>query len=157
VLNHSEVKIMLDESEKLKLRKLFDAQHIAVLVTDGEEWPTATLQAFGETEDLDLIFIMNESADKFQNLLKRPKATVLIDMRDTGDVETFRVNRAVVQSIARVVPRDSEEWNSLKATFLKKNPFEAPFFNAPPLRMVLLKSVRVSYAGEGHDTFKAEF
>jgi hypothetical protein len=148
---------MLDESEKLKLRKLFDAQHIAVLVTDGEEWPTATLQAFGETEDLDLIFIMNESADKFQNLLKRPKATVLIDMRDTGDVETFRVNRAVVQSIARVVPRDSEEWNSLKATFLKKNPFEAPFFNAPPLRMVLLKSVRVSYAGEGHDTFKAEF
>ena len=148
---------MLDETEKLKLRKLFDAQHIAVLVTDGEEWPTATLQAFGETEDLDLIFIMNESADKFQNLLKRPKATVLIDMRDTGDVETFRVNRAVVQSIARVVPRDSDEWNSLKATFLKKNPFEAPFFNAPPLRMVLLKSVRVSYAGEGHDTFKAEF
>jgi hypothetical protein len=148
---------MLDETEKLKLRKLFDAQHIAVLVTDGEEWPTATLQAFGETEDLDLIFIMNESADKFQNLLKRPKATVLIDMRDTGDVETFRVNRAVVQSVARVVPRDGEEWNSLKATFLKKNPFEAPFFNAPPLRMVLLKSVRVSYAGEGHDTFKAEF
>ncbi len=148
---------MLDESEKLKLRKLFDTQHIAVLVTDGEEWPTATLQAFGETDNLDLIFIMNESADKFQNLLKRPKATVLIDMRDTGDVETFRVTRAVVQSIARVVPRDSEEWNSLKAAFLKKNPFEAPFFNAPPLRMVLLKSVRVSYAGEGHDTFKAEF
>ena len=148
---------MLDESEKLKLRKLFDTQHIAVLVTDGEEWPTATLQAFGETDDLDLIFIMNESADKFQNLVKRPKATVLIDMRDTGDVETFRVTRAVVQSIARVVPRDSEEWNSLKAIFLKKNPFEAPFFNAPPLRMVLLKSVRVSYAGEGHDTFKAEF
>ncbi len=148
---------MLDESEKSKLRKLFDTQHIAVLVTDGEEWPTATLQAFGETDDLDLIFIMNESADKFQNLVKRPKATVLIDMRDTGDVETFRVTRAVVQSIARVVPRDSEEWNSLKAIFLKKNPFEAPFFNAPPLRMVLLKSVRVSYAGEGHDTFKAEF
>jgi hypothetical protein len=148
---------MLDESEKLKLRTLFDAQHIAVLVTDGEEWPTATLQAFGETDDLDLIFIMNESADKFQNLLKRPKATVLIDMRDTGEVETFRINRAVVQSIARVVERDSAEWNSLKATFLKKNPFEAPFFNAPPLRMVLLKSVRVSYAGEGHDTFKAEF
>lgn len=148
---------MLDGSEKLKLRTLFDAQHIAVLVTDGEEWPTATLQAFGETDDLDLIFIMNESADKFQNLLKRPKATVLIDMRDTGEVETFRINRAVVQSIARVVERDSAEWNSLKATFLKKNPFEAPFFNAPPLRMVLLKSVRVSYAGEGHDTFKAEF
>ena len=128
-----------------------------MLITDGEEWPTATLQAFGETDDLDLIFIMNESAEKFQNLLKRPKATVLVDMRDTGDMETFRVKRAVVKGVARVVHRDSEEWNSLKATFLKKNPFEQPFFNAPLLRMVLLKGVRVSYAGEGHDTFKAEF
>ncbi len=148
---------MLDEAEKQKLIKLFDAQHVAVLVTQGDEWPTATLQAFGETDGLDLIFIMNESADKFQNLLKRPNATVLIDTRDTGDVPTFRVSRAVVQSVAKVVPRDSDEWNSLKAAFLKKNPFEAPFFNAPPLRMVRLKSIRVSYAGDGHDTFKAEF
>ena len=148
---------MLNQEEKQKLEKLFAAQHVAVLVTQGDEWPTATLQAFGETDDLDLIFIMNESADKFQNLIKRPKATVLIDTRDTGDVPTFRVSRAVVQSVARVVTRDSEEWNSLKAAFLKKNPFEAPFFNAPPLRMVRLKSIRVSYAGDGHDTFKAEF
>jgi general stress protein 26 len=148
---------MLDEAEKQKLRRLFDAQHIAVLVTQGDEWPTATLQAFGETEDLDLIFIMDESAEKFQNLIKRPKATVLIDRRDTGDIDTFRVTRAVVQSIAREVKRDSEEWNTLKASFLKKNPFEAPFFNAPPLRMIRLKGVRVSYAGDGHDTFKVAF
>jgi len=148
---------MLDETQRQKLVKLFEAQHVAVLVTQGDQWPTATLQAFGETEGLDLIFIMNESAEKFQNLLKRPNATVLIDMRDTGDIDTFRVTRAVVQSVAREVKRDSAEWNSLKASFLKKNPFEAPFFNAPPLRMIRLKSLRVSYAGDGHDTFKAEF
>jgi general stress protein 26 len=148
---------MLDETQQKKLAKLFDAQHVAVLVTDGDEWPTATLQAFGETADLDLIFIMNESAEKFQNLIKRPKATVLIDTRDRGDIETFRVTRAVMQTIATEVKRDSAEWNSLKASFLKKNPFEAPFFNAPTLRMIRLKGVRVSYAGDGHDTFKAEF
>jgi general stress protein 26 len=148
---------MLDETERKKLAKLFEAQHVAVLVTDGDQWPTATLQAFGETDDLDLIFIMNESAEKFQNLIKRPKATVLIDMRDHGDIETFRVTRAVMQTIASDVKRDSAEWNSLKASFLKKNPFEAPFFNAPTLRMIRLKGVRVSYAGDGHDTFKGEF
>jgi general stress protein 26 len=148
---------MLEEAQRQKLAKLFDAQHVAVLVTDGDEWPTATLQAFGETEDLDLIFIMNESAEKFQNLIKRPKATVLIDTRDTGDIDTFRVTRAVVQSIAREVQRDSEEWSTLKASFLKKNPFEHPFFNAPTLRMIRLKGVRVSYAADGHDTFKAAF
>lgn len=148
---------MLDEAQRQKLERLLTAQHVAVLVTQGDEWPTATLQAFSETEELDLVFIMNESAEKFQNLLKRPKATVLVDTRDTGDIPTFRVTRAAMQSVAREVKRDSDEWNSLKASFLKKNPFEAPFFNAPPLRMVRLKGVRVSYAGGGHDTFKAEF
>src|SRR5579864_1857229 len=148
---------MLNQEEKDKLEKLFAAQHVAVLITDGDEWPTATLQAFGETEALDLIFIMNESAEKFQNLIKRPKATVLIDTRDTGDIPTFRVTRAVMQTVATDVKRDTDEWISLKASFLKKNPFEAPFFNAPTLRMIRLKGVRVSYAGDGHDTFKAEF
>jgi hypothetical protein len=59
--------------------------------------------------------------------------------------------------VARDVKRDSEEWNSLKEIFLKKNPFEHPFFNAPTLRMMRLKGSRVSYAGHGVDTFKAEF
>lgn len=148
---------MLNQEEKDKLRKLFADQHVAVLITNGDEWPTATLQAFGETDDLDLIFIMNESAEKYQNLLKRPKATVMVDTRDTGDIPTFRVTRAVVQGVAHDVKRDSEEWNSMKASFLKKNPFEHPFFNAPVLRMMRIKGVRVSYAGDGHDTFKAEF
>jgi general stress protein 26 len=148
---------MLNQEEKDKLEKLFAAQHVAVLITDGDEWPTATLQAFGETADLDLIFIMNESAEKYQNLLKRPKATVLVDTRDTGDIPTFRVTRAVVNGVAHDVKRDSDEWNLLKAAFLKKNPFEHPFFNAPVLRMMRIKAARVSYAGYGVDTFKAEF
>ena len=148
---------MLNQEEKEKLSKLFAAQHVAVLITDGEEWQTATLQAFGETDELDLIFIMNESAEKYQNLLKRPNATVLVDTRDTGDIPTFRVTRAVVNGIAHDVKRDSDEWNALKATFLQKNPFEHPFFNAPVLRMMRIKGARVSYAGYGVDTFKAEF
>ena len=44
---------------------------MAVIVTQGEEWPTATMQAFAETPELDLLFIMGDSAEKFQNLLKR--------------------------------------------------------------------------------------
>jgi general stress protein 26 len=148
---------MLNQDEKQKLEQLFAAQHVAVLITDGEQWPTATLQAFGETEELDLIFIMQESAEKYQNLLKRPRATVLVDNRDTGDIPTFRVTRAVLNATAQDVKRDSAEWNSLKETLLKKNPFEHPFFNAPTLRMMRLKGARVSYAGFGVDTFKAEF
>ena len=61
------------EAEQIqKLAALLAQEHVAVVTTQGEEWPTATMQAFAETENLDIILIMLESALKFQNLLKRP-------------------------------------------------------------------------------------
>lgn len=66
-------------------------------MTQGEAWPPATLQAFAETPELDLLFIMGDTAEKFQNLLRRPKVTVIVDTRDVGDVNKFQVSRSVLQ------------------------------------------------------------
>ena len=54
------------------------------------------------------------------------------------------------------VARDSAEWNELKESFLKKNPFEEPFFGYDTLRMVRVTPKRVSYANGLEDMFKAE-
>ncbi len=110
-----------DETQQQQLAELFAQEHVAVIVTQGEEWPTATLQAFAETPGLDLLFIMGDTAEKFQNLLRRPKVTVIVDTRDVGDVDTFRVSRSVVHGIAGEVAK-GVEWDSLKDIFLKKNP-----------------------------------
>jgi hypothetical protein len=45
---------------------------------------------------------------------------------------------------------------SLKAIFLKKNPFEERFFKNDGLRMIRIRPSRVSYASGLRDTFKAE-
>ncbi len=148
---------MMDATQKQKLAALLAQEHLAVLVTQGEEWPTATMQAFAETPDLELVFIMLDNADKFQNLLKRPKATVMVDTRHSVDGSSFEITRASIEGIASEIPRGGPEWESLKPPFLKKNPFEEPFFNFPSLRMIRLTPKRVSYAGAAHDTFKAEF
>lgn len=71
---------------------------------------------------------MLESSPKFHNILKRPNVTLHMDTRDTGDVRTFQLARAAIEGGAREVPRSSTEWETLKAVFLKKNPFEEPFF-----------------------------
>lgn len=147
---------MLTPEQKQKLAELFAKEHVAVLVTQGEQWPTGTVQAFAETADLDLLFIMGGSAEKFQNATKRPHVTVLVDTRDVGDVPTFQVARASVQGLASEVSRDGAEWESLKALFLKKNPFEAPFFGNDALRMVRIRPKRISYANGLKDSFKAE-
>ena len=145
----------MDESQKLKLAELFAQEHVAVIVTQGERWPTATLQAFAETSELELLFIMSETAEKFENLRKRPEVTVMVDTRDVGDVSKFQIKRSVVQGIAGEVAKGAE-WDSLKDTFLKKNPFEAPFFGNPALRIVRVKPKRISYTGADMQGFKVE-
>ncbi len=147
----------MDETQRQKLASLLAREHVAVLITQGEDWPSGTMQAFAQDERLDLIFIMGVTSDKFQNLLKHPRASVLVDTRDVGKVETFEITRALIQGIAHEVPRDSAQWESLKAIFLKKNPFEAPFFRGDALRMVRIEPKRFSYADGVKEHFKAEF
>ncbi len=146
----------MDIEQKQKLAALLGQEHVAVIITQGGEWPTATLQAFAETDVPDLLFIMAGEADKFQNLIRNPNVTVLVDNRDVGNVATFQVARVSIQGIAQEVARDGPEWEPLKAIFLKKNPFEAPFFGSEKLRMVRVKIRRISYAGAARDVFKAE-
>ena len=43
-----------------------------------------------------------------------------------GKLATFEIERASVQGEAVEAPRETAEWEKLKALFLKKNPFEAP-------------------------------
>lgn len=146
----------MNAEQKQKLAALLAQEHVLVVTTQGEEWPTATMQAFGETEDLDVILIMLESSTKFQNLLKRPQVTLHVDTRDTGEVRTFQIIRAAIQGLARQVPKGSAEWDELKAIFLKKNPFEEPFFKYDALRMVCITPKRVSYANGLGDSFAVE-
>ena len=146
----------MNTEQKEKLAKLFGQEHVAILITQGDQWPTGTLQAFAETPDLDLLFIMRFSSEKFENLKKHPRATVMVDTRDVGNVPTFDIARASVQGEAVEVPRDTAEWESMKAAFLKKNPFEAPFFGNDTLRMVRIKPRRISYANGIKDSFWIE-
>ncbi len=143
--------------QKSKLSALFSREHVAVLITQGAHWATGTIQAFAETPDLDLLFIVGADSEKFQNALQRPNVTVVIDTRDHGKVETFEIVRSSIQGVAREVPRDSAEWESMKAIFLAKNPFESPFFGNPTLRMLRIAPTRISYANGLKDAFKAEF
>jgi hypothetical protein len=147
---------MLTTEQKRKVADLFAKEHVAVLITQGEQWTTGTMQAFAETPDLDLLFLAAADAEKYQNAMKSRNVTVVVDTRDIGKVETFDITRASLQGIAHDVPRDSADWERFKAIFLKKNPFEAPFFGNELLRMIRIAPTRISYASGLKESFKAE-
>ena len=48
------------------------------------------MQAFAETPELELLFIMRFSSERFQNLIKRPKVTVLVDTPRRGQAGHLR-------------------------------------------------------------------
>jgi Pyridoxamine 5'-phosphate oxidase len=145
----------MDENQRNRLGGLFARQHVAVIVTQGGEWPTATLQAFAETPELDLLFIMGDKGEKFDNLKRNPHVSVLIDGRDTGDLAKFMVDRALVQGHASEIARGAE-WDAMKAIFIAKNPFEAPFFGMEGLRMIRVRPRRIAYTGADRHVFKIE-
>src|SRR6476620_7486445 len=97
----------MDAGQKQKLTALLSQQHVTVVSTRGEEWPTATVQAFAETPELDLILIMLESVAKFQNLQKRAQIKLHIDNRDKGDVTTLQIIRTWIEGVAREIPKGS--------------------------------------------------
>ncbi len=147
----------MEAAQKDRIAALLAEVQVAILVTQGDQWPTATMQAFAETPEFDLLFIMNDATEKFQNLLKHPHVTLFLDAREKGKVETFEISRVLIQGIASEIARDTPEWDAMKAVFLKKSPFEAPFFKYPTLRMMRVRPKRLSYAGADRVTFKAEF
>jgi len=136
----------MDTEQRQKIATILAKEQVLVVATHGEEWPTATMQAFAETPTLEIILIMLESAPKFQNLLQRPKVALVIDNRDTGDIKTLAVARVSIQGVAQEVEKQSAEWKELQGIFLKKNPFEEPFFSYDALRMVRIVPKRIAYA-----------
>jgi general stress protein 26 len=147
----------VEAAQNERVAALLAEVQVAILVTQGDQWPTATMQAFAETPEFDLLFIMNDATEKFQNLLKHPQVTVFLDAREKGKVETFEISRLLVQGVASEIERESAEWDAMKSVFLKKSPFEAPFFKFPTLRMMRIRPKRLSYAGADRVAFKAEF
>src|SRR3984957_7323016 len=118
----------VEAAQKDRIAALLSEVQVAILVTQGEQWPTATMQAFAETPEFDLLFIMNDASEKFQNLLKHRYVSVYLDGREKGKVETFEISRVLIQGVASEIPHDTAEWEAMKEIFLKKSPFESPFF-----------------------------
>lgn len=146
----------MEIEQKQKISSLLANEQMLVISTLGDVWPTATMQAFAETSTFDIVLIMLETAPKFQNILKRGNVSLVIDNRGKGDVKTFQVIRVSIQGVAREVQKGSKAWDGFRDLFLKKNPFEEPFFGYDTLRMVCVTPKSISYANGVAEHFTVE-
>ena len=98
----------MEAAQKEIVAAMLAEVQVAILVTQGDQWPTATMQAFAETPDLDLLFIMRFSSEKFENLIKRPKVTVLVDtLKNQVIVPTTAIRHGPQGDFVYVLQTDS--------------------------------------------------
>jgi nitroimidazol reductase NimA-like FMN-containing flavoprotein (pyridoxamine 5'-phosphate oxidase superfamily) len=128
------------------ISELFRSQTLAVLATEGDGQPYASLMAFAATKDLkSIIFVTSRSTRKFSNLTGNPKAAFLVDSR-IGSLHDFREAMAVtVTGLAREV--EEEDMGRLSEIYIAKYPQLRNFISSPNHALMRLDVSKYTFVG----------
>lgn len=130
-------------SDLTHLRELFASQPLAVLSTDGNGHPYASLVAFAVSDDLRrLFFATTRDTRKFANLQSNSHVALLIDNR-SNSVEDFTraVAVTVLGSCRELI---GTERSDAERFYLEKHPHLEEFVSAPNCALILV-TVRSFY------------
>lgn len=131
----------IDESARRRIQDLFASQPLAVLSTQDEGRPYASLVAFMAAPDLTALFFPTDrSTRKFNNVAANPNMAMLIDSR-TNHPDDFSDAIAVTATGTAEEVFEPERGPAVSA-FLKKHPHLTGFVTAPTSALV---RVRVNY------------
>lgn len=120
------------------VRQVLGARGVAVLATQGEEYPHVCLVAFAVTDDLEqIVFATSRTTRKYGNIQKNDRVTILVDTRANNE-EDFH-EAAAVSARGRTEEPAGEEAGTLKALFLDRHPYLAPFLQAPTTALLRIK------------------
>ena len=127
-----------DQEIQPVLRDLFRSQRYAVLATDDQGQPFASLMAFAATEDLRQIVILTErNRRKFANLKANRRVALLIDDRENKGSDTQ--DSVAVTAIGDAQEAGSGARAALLELFLGRHPYLAAFAAAPSCAIVTVK------------------
>ena len=127
-----------DQEIQPVLRALFRSQRYAVLATDDQGQPFASLMAFAATEDLRQIVILTErNRRKFANLKANRRVALLIDDRENKGSDTQ--DSVAVTAIGEAEEAGSGAGVALLDLFIARHPYLAAFAAAPSCAIVTVK------------------
>ncbi|MCB2227427.1 MAG: pyridoxamine 5'-phosphate oxidase family protein [Desulfarculaceae bacterium] len=122
-----------------KMLSLIRSQNLAVLATQGEGAPRASLMSYlWDDEGKTLYLISREDSRKFVNLMERPLVSLLID--DRADAQGLGGVKALsVEGEAGLLDDPARE-AALKQRFAKELPHLAELANDPRARVVAVRA-----------------
>jgi nitroimidazol reductase NimA-like FMN-containing flavoprotein (pyridoxamine 5'-phosphate oxidase superfamily) len=118
-----------------RLKALFENQHLAVLSTEQNGQPYASLIAFAVSDDLKhLYFVTPQTTRKFENLAANPRVALLVNDSENREDDFHKAVAATIVGQAEVL--DSDESEMVQKTYLERHPHLADFVASPTSALI---------------------
>ena len=118
------------------VKDLFRGQRFAVLSTDRDTGPYASLVAFWAADDLShVVFATMRSTRKFNYLASHPQVAMLFDNRSNREVDVREAMAVTATGTAREIT-DADARVSAAADFVAKHPHLEKFVASPGCAIV---------------------
>ena len=123
------------ENIQMQIKDLFTSQKLAVVSTQSNEQPYASLVAFVGTEDLRNIYLVTpKTTRKFANLSDNPRVAVLINSSTNRAADFHRAISVTAVGVAEELSGTDRE--KMLPLYLAKHPYLEEFAKSPTCALV---------------------
>jgi len=124
-----------------QIRTLLQDQNCGVLATHGSEYPYATLVGYASSKDCrEILFATIRDTRKFNNIIKEPNVSLLIDSRENQATD-FK-DALALTVLGRAREPDKASMHDCLALYLNKHPYLEEFINAPNCALISIAVAR---------------
>ncbi|GAB4309473.1 MAG: hypothetical protein Kow0019_06520 [Methanobacteriaceae archaeon] len=143
-----------DEALKNSIRKLLESESFAVLSTQGQGQPYASIIAFSSTPDLKkIVFATSKETRKFSLINESDKIALLVDNRSTVPPVINKISAVTITGQSKVLEDQAkrEKWGN---ALVNKHPYLKEFVQAPPTAVILVDIYRYFYVRRFQEVFE---
>jgi nitroimidazol reductase NimA-like FMN-containing flavoprotein (pyridoxamine 5'-phosphate oxidase superfamily) len=125
-----------------RIERLIDTQKYAVLATQGEGQPYASLVAFAASEDLSAATFATPVATRKYNLLvKCDRVALFIDSRSEGEDDMMHI-QAVTATGRAIQLEQGPDWDSWAKRLIERHPHLEAFVRSPTSALFRIDFIR---------------
>jgi nitroimidazol reductase NimA-like FMN-containing flavoprotein (pyridoxamine 5'-phosphate oxidase superfamily) len=118
-----------------EIRNLCSSQKLAVLGTQKDNQPYASLVAFVISNDLKYLYLITpKTTRKFTNLAANPQVSVLINSSENRESDFHRAMAATI--IGRAAEISGRKRADIIKSYIEKHPYLEDFANSPTCALV---------------------
>lgn len=130
-----------------RLQKISQKEPHAVLATESDGMPYASLVAYALTPDRKgLLFATPKHTRKHQNMKKNPNVSLLIDTRSNTKRDYLSAEAVTIMGKAQTVRR-GKRWTQLSEMLIKRHPELAGFVHADSTALILVDADQIIHVG----------